>query len=108
MSREVTLPRSDVEDPMKCPSCGNGHVLLEGRFYRDYVLEVNAGVAKDEQIAREFKRVVTAINCPQCDIRFTILQDNVFRQKKEIVSLRLKLAEIQDTTPATEKKEYVQ
>lgn len=86
---EFLVPVSDVyEDPFQCPSCSSKHVLLEGRWQRDFVVEMKDGQEIKEDLDEQIMKSVQSIVCHACQTRFRIQQDNVLEEKRELQKLR--------------------
>lgn len=106
--REVYLPVSDVyRDPARCPACGCRNILREGCWQRNYTEALEEGNITNETLEDEVVKVLYAIVCPKCTTRFRILKDNTFREKRDIINLKRRLAEIPTATPTPVSKEVI-
>lgn len=79
-------------NPLGCPVCGGGNVLIEGQFRREFSEEFVNGVSLGYETDPDTEKNVLAVLCSDCKVRYVIEPDVVFELREEILQLTMALA----------------
>jgi hypothetical protein len=74
-------------EPVRCPECHGGNLILRGTLHRIYAEELVDGKTTRSEIGKDNTHEVLEIDCSDCNILFEIQSDEVAELQRAIITL---------------------
>jgi len=77
-----------AEHQFHCPACGSGNVVMQGRWVRSFLEQMENGVRTGLQIEQKFQPEYTGVLCRACGVHADIESDTVVAMTQELIERR--------------------